>query len=254
MITAVLLAAGYATRLYPLTTDRPKTLLRLGRGVILDEVVRAVREVPDVRRILLVSNGRFAAQFEAWRRSARQTDVEIINDGTMTAETRLGAIRDLALAHRDVEAQDDLLVVGTDNLFRWSMSCFAAQAQRMLPHASVALWHAPSRDVATQCGVVVRDAEHRITQFAEKSPQPPSAEVAVCVYYLPAAIRAMIGAFLKEGNADAPGFFIQWLARRSPVYGVEMPGEWHDIGTIKAYEAIVKTWTTTSTRKRGAGS
>jgi glucose-1-phosphate thymidylyltransferase len=242
-ITAVLLAAGYATRLYPLTYDRPKALLPLGGGVILDEVVRSLETVPGMSRRVLVTNHRFAEQFRRWQRE-RGSDVRVLDDGTETVETRLGAIRDLALARREVAApEDDLLVVGTDNLFHWPVAEFVAEAQRVKPSASVALWEAPSRQEATQFGVVVRDATGRITTFAEKSPDPPSREVALCVYYFPAAICGEIDRFLAEGgNADAPGYFIEWLVRQGAVYGVMRPGAWYDIGSREAYDTVVKEW------------
>jgi glucose-1-phosphate thymidylyltransferase len=242
-ITAVLLAAGYATRLYPLTYDRPKALLPLGRGTILDAVVQSLETVPAMSRRVLVTNHRFAGQFHQWQRSAG-AKVEILDDGTETAETRLGAIRDLALARRQAAGpDDDLLVVGTDNLFHWPLAEFVSAARRRAPSASIALWEAPSRQEATRFGVVVRDAEGRITAFAEKSPDPPSREVALCVYYFPAAVCGGIDRFLAEGgNADAPGYFIEWLVRREAVYGVMMPGAWYDIGSREAYDAVVKEW------------
>ena len=241
-VSAVLLAAGYATRLYPLTKDLPKALLPLGRGVILDEVVRSLDEVPDLRKRILVTNARFADQFQRWA-DAGPSGVEIVNDGTVSAETRLGAIQDLALARRAAGSGDDLLVVGTDNLFRWSLGEFVRAARRFAPQPSVALWTAPSRAMVTQFGVVVRDAASRITEFAEKSPQPPSSEVALCVYYFPAAMGGQIQRFLTAGgNADAPGYFIQWLARRGPAYGLPMPGAWYDIGTLDAYETVKREW------------
>ena len=242
-ITAVLLSAGYATRLYPLTKDRPKALLPLGRGVMLDPVVSAVRGVADVRAILLVTNGRFAPQFRAWQQQAQQADIRLIDDGTTTPPTRLGAIRDLELARRAASAQDDLLVIGTDNVFRWSLSEFVAQAHAYRPAPSIALWNAPSKESATQFGVVARDAQQRITRFVEKSAAPPATEVALCVYYFPAAMCDQIARFLAEGgNADAPGYFIAWLSRRGTVYGIMMPGPWYDIGTIEAYQTVVNEW------------
>jgi glucose-1-phosphate thymidylyltransferase len=241
-ITAVLLAAGYATRLYPLTEHLPKALLPLGSGVILDELMHALAGAPEVTRRILVTNGRFAAQFLEWQRS-RRADVDVVDDGTLDPGTRLGAIRDLELARARAGAGDDLLVLGTDNLFRWPLAEFIRQARRVAPAPSVALWEAPSREAATQFGVVVRDRASRITAFAEKSARPPSAEVALCVYFFPAAMCGRIRAFLDErGNPDAPGYFIEWLVRHGEVYGIMMPGAWYDIGTREAYEQIVKEW------------
>ena len=241
-VTTILLAAGYATRLHPLTQDRPKALLPLGRGVMLDEVIATLPEVPDLAKTVLVTNHRFAAQFTAWQRE-RQAPVQVVDDGTETADTRLGAIRDLELARQSGRAVGDLLVLGTDNLFRWPLARFVAQARRHQPHASVALWQAPSREAATQFGVVQQDATGRITQFVEKSPTPPSASVALCVYYFPEPMGGMMRRFISEGgNTDAPGHFVRWLSEHQPVYGIPMDGAWYDIGTLDAYQAALREW------------
>ncbi len=241
-VSVILLAAGYATRLYPLTKKTPKALLPLGDGVILDAVINTLNGAGDLRHRILVTNHRFAAQFRAWQR-ARRNDVEILDDGTSSAETRLGAIRDLALARSRVDPADDLLVVGTDNLFRWSLGQFIARAQAFQPAPTIALWEAPSTEAATQFGVVIRNTESRITDFVEKSPHPPSREVALCVYYFPAPMCGTIQEFLDSGgNADAPGYFVQWLVRQGIVYGVMMPGVWYDIGGLEAYQTVITEW------------
>ena len=241
-LTVILLAGGYATRLYPLTKDTPKALLPLGQGVILDAVVKSVEGVEGISQCVLVTNHQFAEPFRAWQRSHRQ-DVEIVDDGTESVEHRLGAIRDLELARTTSGGRGDLLVVGTDNLFTWPLNDFVVQARRHEPHPCIALWEAPSTAAATQFGVVVRDASSRITSFVEKSADPPSREVALCVYYFPEVMCGMIKEFLDGGgNADAPGYFIQWLAGRGPVYGLMMQGAWYDIGTLETYQAVVKTW------------
>ena len=242
-ITAVLLAAGYATRLYPLTKHRSKALLPLGGGVILDPIVQALGQVPGVSARWLVTNHLFAESFRAWQRE-RRVALEILDDGSKTPEGRLGAIRDLTLAREQTNAADDLLVMGTDNLFRWSLAEFVQRAQHHRPCASVALWQAPSADAATQFGVVLRDHTSRLTAFVEKSPQPPSKEAALCVYYFPAAMCDDMQRFLAEGgSADAPGYFIEWLVRHRTVYGVLMVGAWYDIGTPETYRTVLETWT-----------
>jgi len=250
-LTTILLAGGYATRLYPLTKNTPKALLPLGQGVILDEVVKSLESVEGIGQRLLVTNHQFAEQFRAWQRSRRQA-VEIVDDGTESVEHRLGAIRDLELARTSVAApsRSDVLVIGTDNLFTWPLEDFVAQAQRQKPHPCIALWEAPSAASATQFGVVVRDPSSRITAFVEKSPDPPSREVALCVYYFPEAMCGAIKEFLDEGgNPDAPGYFIQWLVRRRTVYGLMMQGTWYDIGTLETYQAVVKTWSRQTTQE-----
>lgn len=238
-LTVILLAAGYATRLHPLTLDTPKPLLPLGEGVILDEIYA---ELPDNAKKILVTNHRFAEQFRRWR-DDRGIAIEIVDDGTETVETRLGAIRDLELARAQGRAEGDLLVVGTDNIFTWGLHGFLAKARRYAPAPSVALWEAPSASAATQFGVVRRDAASRIVEFTEKSPDPPSREVAVCLYYFPEPMCGLIQQFIDEGGStDAPGHFIKWLAERGAVYGILMEGAWYDIGTIETYETVLNTW------------
>ncbi len=240
MLTAVLLAAGYATRLYPLTEYRPKALLPLGDGVLLDHIVS--RLSADIGQRILVTNHRFAEQFRQWQRS-RGNDVLILDDGTDAVQTRLGAIRDLELVRTSGGAAGDLLVIGTDNLFTWQMAEFLDAARRHAPHSSVALWEAPSAADATQFGVVLLDAASRITSLVEKSPNPPSRIVSTCVYYFPEAVCGSIRTFIESGgNTDAPGHFITWLVERQPVYGVRMPGSWYDIGTRDAYQQLLNEW------------
>lgn len=248
-VAIILLGGGYATRLYPLTKDRPKALLPLGRGVILDAILSALSTVPDVTKRMLVTNHRFAGQFRQWQQDSK-APVDVLDDGTETVDTRLGAIRDLELARRQVSDQDDLLVLGTDNLFAWPAAEFVSCAQRYRPYPSVALWEAPSAQSATQFGVVIRDPASRITAFAEKASQPPSKEVALCVYYFPAAMCGKITQFLSSGgNADAPGYFIAWLVKNGVVYGVPMQGAWHDIGTRETYQAVLSEWQARAARK-----
>lgn len=241
-VTAMLLGAGYGTRLYPLTKDKPKALLPLGDGVLLDAIFRSLDTVPGLTKRILVSNHTFVEQFRDWQRT-RSAPVQILDDGTTSPETRLGAIHDLELARTQGRAEGDLLVLGTDNLFHWPLAQFVERARRFHPHPSVALWQAPSPESATQFGVVERDATSRITMFVEKSPTPPSTFVALCVYYFPEPMLGKIAEFLAQGgNADAPGYFVQWLAQTGSVYGIHMPGAWYDIGTPASYQAVLNEW------------
>lgn len=239
-VSAILLAAGYATRMYPLTHDTPKALLPLGSGVILDRIVSGLGS--EVTKRILVTNHKFVDQFRAWR-GGQGVELEIIDNGTETAETRLGAIRDLELARVQGRAEGDLLVIGTDNVLTWSLHEFIAKARRHAPHPSVALWEAPSTEAATQFGVVRRDAQSRIVEFVEKSPQPPSREVATCLYYFPEAMCGRIQEFISSGgNTEAPGHFIKWLASHGAAYGIMMGGGWYDIGSLETYETIKREW------------
>ena len=242
VISVALLSAGYATRLYPLTLEKPKALLPLGRGVMLDEVCASLERLPAVAQTVLVSNHRFFDQYAAWQRQ-HHAAVELVDDGTSTVETRLGAIRDLALAMERIPPAHDLLVVGTDNLFDWDLAEFVTFASAKRPRASMAAWQAGSDEEASRCGVVELDSDGRIRRFLEKPARPPSRLVALCVYYFPSAVRPRVQEFLASaGNADAPGFFIAWLSGKEPVYGFVASGCWFDIGTVAAYEEAVARW------------
>jgi len=241
-VSVILLAAGYGTRLYPLTKDRPKALLDLGDRVILDPMIEGLRAIRRVSRIVLVTNHYFVKAFEAWRQQ-RRLDLEIVDDGTSTPETRCGAIRDLLLGLARVDACDDVLVLGTDNLFGWSVSDFVASAKTHAPAPSIAVGTVASEDEAKQYGVVKLDGNGRITQFVEKPAQPPSLTIALCVYYFPASTRGRIHEFVQRGgNVDAPGFFIEWLVKQDATYGVVMQGAWFDIGTPESYHQAVSQW------------
>lgn len=240
--SVVLLAAGYGTRLYPLTKHRPKALLPLGTGVMLDAIMQAVASIPEVGPIALVSNHQFFPQFQAWQQ-AQSSRLELIDDGTTSPEARLGAIRDLDLALEKIASSDDVVVLGTDNLFRWSLADFVAFAKTKRPASSVAIREVSSLEEARRYGVVELDAQARVVRCLEKPAQPPSRTVALCVYYFPGTIRDRIRAFMAGGgNVDAPGFFLEWLVRQDQVYGFVTKGEWFDIGSQEAYQQALARW------------
>ena len=241
-LTAILLAGGYATRLYPLTADRPKALLPLGEGVILDAVVKSLERIPGITQRLLVTNHRFAERFRQWA-AGRRRDLEILDNGTATPQTRLGAVQDLLLALEHVPPDQDVVVLGTDNLFTWPLADFVAFARAKRPAATVAVRQADSLDEARRCGVVDLAADGRVTRCVEKPTAPPSLTVVLCVYYFPAPLRTRIQQFIREGgNGDAPGYLIEWLVSREPVHGFMTAGEWFDIGTQDTYQLAVQRW------------
>lgn len=241
-VSAVLLAAGYGTRLYPLTRDCPKALLPLGEAVLLDPVIENLLAVPGVTKAVLVTNHRFAGQFRHWAAQHRRP-LEILDDGTATPQTRLGAVRDLLLALERLPSDEDVVVLGTDNLFTWSLAEFVKFATAKRPAAVIAVRPAASTEEATRCGVVESAGDGRVTRFVEKPAVPPSMTVVLCVYYFPAPLRNRIRQFIQEGgNGDAPGYLIEWLVGREPVYGFMTGGEWFDIGTQDTYQRAVRRW------------
>ncbi len=227
---AVILAAGYATRLRPLTADLPKHLLPVGGRPMLDWVLDRVRELDEVDAVHLVTNSRFAPDFEEW---AAPHGVVVHDDGTTSNEDRLGAVGDLRLAIERGGLEDDaLLVLAGDNLFDFSLAEYAewwhAKPQ---PASAVPLHDVGDRELAKQYGIAETDADERIVRFVEKPSDPPSTLASTLIYFLASAHVRLIASYLEEGNsADNAGSFLGWLVAREPVYGYRFAGRWYDIG------------------------
>jgi glucose-1-phosphate thymidylyltransferase len=228
---ALIIAAGYATRLRPLTDDRAKSLLPVGGRPMIDWIIDKVDEVDDVDEVHLVTNARFADAFSSW---APTRNVVVHDDGTTSNEDRLGAIGDIAfVVDRQGWERDDLLVVAGDNLFEFSLADYVDfwRAKDEDAASAIALYEHPQRDLLSQYGIVEVAADGRVKNFIEKPDNPRSNLVATATYIYDRAHVALLHAYLAEGNsADAPGSFIAWLHERAPVYGYRFAGEWLDIG------------------------
>ena len=220
---ALILAAGYATRLSPLTDDFPKGLLRVGARPIVDWIVDNVREA-GIDDINLVTNARFAPFFDEWSEDKRVT---ILDDGTDTNESRLGAIGDIRFAALD----DDALIIAGDNLFDYRLAELIAFWRAKGSASAVAVHDVGARELARKYGIVDVDEDDRIVSFVEKPDDPPSTLAATATYVYSRAHLALVDAYLEEGNApDQPGNYVAWLHRREPVYAYRFAGGWYDIG------------------------
>jgi glucose-1-phosphate thymidylyltransferase len=229
-VKCVILAAGYATRLRPLTDDVPKHLLPVGEQPMLDWVLDRVREVQDVDGVHLVTNSRFAPAFERW---AEAKGVTVHDDGTSSNDDRLGAVGDLRLAIEQAELEDDeLVVLAGDNLFDFSLPRFVEWwRSKPQPAGAVPLHDVGDLELATQYGIADTDADDRIVQFAEKPSAPSSTLASTLIYLLPPEHVRLVTTYLEEGlSPDNAGSFLGWLATREPVYGYRFEGSWYDIG------------------------
>lgn len=226
----MILAAGYATRLRPLTDALPKQLLPVGGRPILDWILDRVRELEGLDGVHLVTNSRFAPDFERW---AAPHGVVVHDDGTTSNDDRLGAVGDLKLVvERAGLDGEELLVLAGDNLFDFSLPEMAAWWRTKGPVASaVALYDCGDLELATHYGIADTDGDDRIVHFVEKPSDPPSTLAATLVYLLSPAHVGLLDTYLAEGHgADNAGSFLGWLAGREPVYGYRIEGRWHDIG------------------------
>ena len=219
---AIILAAGYATRLRPLTDTIPKQLLPVGGRPMLDWILDRILET-SADEIHLVTNARFAPDFERW---AEDKDVRVHDDGTTSNDDRLGAIGDIHFVGLD----DDLLAVAGDNLFDYSLADYEAY-WRARGGSCVAVHDVGDFELAKKYGIVDVDADDRITNFVEKPEHPPTTLCATATYLYTREDAARVETYLAEGNpSDQPGNYVAWLHRRAPVYAYRFAGEWYDIG------------------------
>jgi glucose-1-phosphate thymidylyltransferase len=229
-VKLVVLAAGYATRLYPLTLDRPKALLSVGGKPMLEHVLAALAPIDEIDGVYLVTNSKFAGHFRAWAERYEGPRVTVVDDGTTSDETKLGAIGDLDLVVRSEHVDEDVIVVAGDNLFSESLEGFGRFAkERRAP--VLAVYDVGSLDEITKYSSITIDDDGRITFFEEKPERPTSTLTGIALYYYPRELLPVIREYIEDGNnADQPGRLVQWLYTRTPVYAWRVPGIWYDIG------------------------
>ncbi len=239
-MNALILAAGYATRLYPLTLDKAKPLLVVGGKPIIEWVVDNLAGVSDLETIYVVTNDKFAAAFQEWSERYQHRHPEfkfkIVRDGSTSDEDKLGAIGDIDfVVTRENLTQNSLLIVAGDNLFTESMANFVACAQAT--DATVAVYDVGDTEAIKKYGNVTVGAEGIITRFEEKPEKPQGTLAAIALYYYSPAVLSLLRMYLAAGNnPDQPGRFVQWLYTRKPVHTFQIKGKWLDIGSKETLE------------------
>jgi glucose-1-phosphate thymidylyltransferase len=229
---AIVLAAGYATRLYPLTLERPKALLSVGGRPIIEHVLESLSDVDGLDEIHLVTNSKFASVFEEWAASTG-AGVRILDDRTSDEESKLGAIGDLGLTIRERSIDDDLLVVAGDNIFTESLAPFAAFGREKGAPA-LGVYDVGDLDAIRRYNAIELDADDRVMFFEEKPERAPaqSTLTGIALYFYPHSSLGRVHEYLEGGNnPDQPGRLVEWLYRRVPVFAWRVPGRWYDVGT-----------------------
>lgn len=240
---ALILAAGYGTRLYPLTRKYPKALLPVAGRPILDYIVEKLAKIKHISAIVIVTNGKFFSDFALWAGGLRSKNpslnLKILNDGTKTENDRLGALGDIDFAISRENIKEDILIVGGDNLFEQGLTGFVKFASALRPRVAIGVYDIRKRGLARKYGVVTLDAKDgRIIDFAEKPAHPATTLIATCLYYITKEKLGYFREYLRDSRneRDASGNFISWLSGKDKVYGFVFRQRWYDIGDPQAYK------------------
>ena len=220
---AIILAGGYATRLQPLTDDLSKCLLPVGGRPMVDWILDRVRRAEEIDEVHVVTNSRFAGDFEQWARL--KDGVTVHDDGTTSNDDRLGAIGDVAFTLDQAGIDDDVIVIAGDNLFDYELSDYLGFWRGKGVASAVAVRDVGDLRLASHYGIVALDADDRVVEFVEKPPQPKSTLAATATYIYHREHVPLVTRYLAEGNPpDQSGSFIEWLRSREPVYGYSFTG------------------------------
>ena len=237
----LILAAGYATRLYPLTENFPKPLLKVGEKTILDWLVDDIDASGLVDEYVVISNHKFAPHFSKWA-AAKPQQITVVDDGTCSNETRLGAVRDISFAIDQLNLDDDMLVIAGDNVLDFSLTKFIAYAQQK-GTSCVMRYHEPSEKKLQKCGVALVDENDMILSLEEKPVEPKSHWATPPFYFYTRKDAQLVKVGIEQGcGTDAPGSYIAWLCAQTPVHSMEMPGSRYDIGNLESYQKVQETY------------
>ncbi len=236
---AIILAGGYATRLYPLTLHQPKPLLQVAGKPIIEHILSDLDRETELTDIHIVGNQKFSTHFEDWLADyspSRDLNLSFINDGSTDESNRLGAIGDLHLVIEKQNITEDIVVIAGDNLLGESLNSFIVHAQN-LQHPVVGTHDLENPEKTKKFSVIDLDVDMRVTNFKEKPENPEGSLIGVALYYYPKHSLPLINQYLSEGNnPDQPGRLIEWLYKRAPVYGWKTSDVWFDIGSKETLE------------------
>lgn len=233
----LILAAGYATRLYPLTENFPKPLLKVGGKTILDWLVDDIDSAGLVDEYVVISNHKFACHFEKWA-ATKPMKVTVVDDGTTSNETRLGAVKDIQFAIEKLGMDDDMLVLAGDNVLDFSLTKFVRYAKEKKT-SCIMRYFEPEEKKLVKCGVVEIDEGDQILSMEEKPAQPKSHWCCPPFYFYTRDDAKLVEKGIVSGcGTDAPGSYIAWLCRQTVVHAMEMPGRRFDVGNLESYNKI----------------
>jgi len=237
----IILAAGYGTRLYPLTLKIAKPLLPVNKKPMINyltDKISVLKSRFPIEEVRIVVNNKFYKSFLKWKKDYK-IDAKIINDGSNSPDDRRGAVGDIKFSMKNIKA--DWLVLGGDNLFDDNLEGFIKFALKKKPYSSLGLYDVKSKKKATRFGVVKLNTQKKIVGFLEKPSNPPSTLAASCVYFFPKQSLDSLSLFIRTNKGvDASGKYIGWLSEKSKVFGYTLKGKWIDIGHFDSLKKAEK--------------
>ena len=236
----IILAAGYATRLYPLTLNQPKPLLPVAGKPMLEHVLDRIASIRALNHAYIVTNAKFAGHFEEWAQKYSRPnlnfDFTIVNDQSTDDANKLGAIGDMHLVLTRHQIDDDIIVVGGDNLFSSDLGAFGAYCEQQKAPVT-AVYDVGDLEQIKKYNSIEIDENNRIVFFEEKPKVPKSTLTGIALYYYPQSVLPLIYQYIEDGNnPDQPGRLVQWMYTRTPFYVWKVPGIWFDVGSIETLE------------------
>ncbi len=237
----LILAAGYATRLYPLTENFPKPLLEVKGKTILDWLVDDIDTSGLVDQYIVVSNHKFVYHFEEWAKEKKQ-NIVVLDDGTTSNETRLGAVKDIQFAINELKLDDDLLIIAGDNVLDFSLVKFIQYVQEKKT-SCIMRYYEPKLEKLRKSGVLVVENDGLVINMQEKPVEPKSTWCCPPFYFIVKKDVTLVAKCIEAGcRTDAPGSFIAWLCKKVRVYAMRMPGKRYDIGTLESYNQFKESY------------
>jgi len=234
----IILCAGYATRMYPLTEKKAKALLPIGGKPILDHIIEKIPS--DLGEIIVISNDKFYEDFLNWSMKYGER-VKVLNDKSESNEKRLGGIGDLWFAIEEEKIDEDILVILGDNVFDFDLKKVIDFFEEIKKDV-VVLHDIKDLEEAKKFGVL-KIKDNKIISFEEKPENPKSTFVSTGIYIFSERTIKKIKAYLDSGNlSDGPGYLIPYLMKTEDVYALPLEGAWYDIGSKETYEEVNSLW------------
>lgn len=232
---AIILAAGYGTRLGDIAKDMPKAFVKINNKPIINYTIDKINEIPEIDKIIIITNNKFFSAFEEWKQEAKnEKPITIVNDNTNSNAERLGALGDLIFSFDAENIDDDILVLASDNLFDFNLKEFSEENK---DKDAVGVYEIPKEIIKNKYGVVELDDNGKMIGFQEKPSEPRTNFASTGIYLFKKQTLSLIRKYASEGHSlEGPGKLLEWLYKEKDVYGHIFKGKWFDIGSLEELE------------------